>query len=337
MTDTKKRRMSMLDSMASAGINSAGSSQSMMSTNRALRSARDAVDGHHIWELDPDDIYDTRLADRLDPSDVLDLRSSIEANGQTVPILVRRHQSEPNKFLLVYGRRRLEAIRGSEKIKKIRALIANLDEEAALKAQVSENVARRDLSYIERAMFARELTEKGYGTQSQVAEVLNATKSAISMALSIANTVGPELAFAIGPAHGIGRPRWEAFAKALSESTIMREHLIALALTTKAELRDSQMIEAQDTPIDSSVAAFEAVFKRLKRSLGVARESSSHVADTPYKLTLGGKAAGRVQRTAKGVKLDLTLEDQAFAAWIEQEAQALLQDLHQRWQQTQKN
>ena len=60
MTASKKKRMSMLDSLATAGTPAAPGS--MMSTNRALRSARDAVDAHHVWELDPDEIEDGRVA-----------------------------------------------------------------------------------------------------------------------------------------------------------------------------------------------------------------------------------------------------------------------------------
>lgn len=331
MTDTKKRRMSMLDSMTAAGLAASGT-PSMMSTNRALRSARDAVDGHHIWELDPADIYDTRIADRLDPSDMLDLRASIEANGQTVPILVRRHQTEANKFLLVYGRRRLEAIRGSEKIHKVRALIATLDEEAALKAQVSENAARRDLSYIERAMFSRELAENGYGNQSQIAEVLNASKSAISMAMSVAKNVGPELAYAIGPAHGIGRPRWEAFSKALLDSNSPVEELIAIAEAAKAQSQASDLLDGEETTADSSVAAFEAVFKRLKKQAG-SEKSSPREKNATVSLKLDGKPAGHIQRTPKGLRLDLHLQDPDFAAWLESQAQEMVNDLHQRWKQ----
>ena len=46
MTDTKKKRMSMLDSLAAAGTPPAPGS--MMSSNRALRSARDAVDDRRV-------------------------------------------------------------------------------------------------------------------------------------------------------------------------------------------------------------------------------------------------------------------------------------------------
>ena len=228
MTDSKKKRMSMLDSLAAAGTPPAPGS--MMSSNRALRSARDAVDAHHVWELDPVEIEDERYSDRLDPKDVHDLRASIEQNGQTVPILVRRHPTEANRYLLVYGRRRLEAIRASDKVKKVRALIANLDDTAALRAQVSENTGRRDLSYIERSLFAQELLDNGFGSQAQIAEVLNVTRSAVSMSISVAKAVGTALAHAIGPAHGIGRPRWESLAKDLSNVGMGMDALCQVAI-----------------------------------------------------------------------------------------------------------
>ena len=100
MSDTRKKRMSMLDSLAAAGT-PGGAGAPMMASNRALRSARDAVDSHRVWELDPGQIDDNRTRDRLDPSDVVDLRDAIEANGQTVPILVRRNPEQDGRYLLV--------------------------------------------------------------------------------------------------------------------------------------------------------------------------------------------------------------------------------------------
>ena len=150
MSETRKKRMSMLDTLAAAPAQ-----PSMMSSNKALRSARDAVDAHHVWDLDPALIEDTRIKDRLDPADVIDLRHAIEANGQTVPILVRRHPKESDRYLLVYGRRRLEAIRQSDKVEKVRAIVTKLGENDAIRAQISENMARRDLTFIEKALFAR--------------------------------------------------------------------------------------------------------------------------------------------------------------------------------------
>lgn len=320
----------MLDGLAASGAPTVAGN--MMSSNRALRSARDAVDAHHVWELDPDDIMDDRYADRLDPGDIADLRSSIEVNGQTVPILVRRHATLSDRYLLVYGRRRLEAIRGSDKVGKIRALIANLDDDAALRAQVSENTGRRDLSYIERALFARELLDSGFGNQSQIAEVLNATRSAVSMAISVARAIGPDLAQAIGPAHGIGRPRWEAMVRELSQSAADIDRLAQTAHETRHKLADTEPSDADegDSP-DPSAAAFEAVYRQLRKNSAAPRPASAPARAKP--LTLNGQPAGNLRRTAKGLRLDLNGIDAGFAAWFEDHAQAVLNDLHARWHQ----
>jgi ParB family transcriptional regulator, chromosome partitioning protein len=326
MTDTKKKRMSMLDSLAAAGTPPAPGS--MMSSNRALRSARDAVDAHHVWELDPDEIEDERYSDRLDPKDVHDLRASIEQNGQTVPILVRRHPTKTNRYLLVYGRRRLEAIRASDKVKKVRALIANLDDTAALRAQVSENTGRRDLSYIERALFAQELLDSGFGSQAQIAEVLNVTRSAVSMSISVAKAIGTALAHAIGPAHGVGRPRWEALAKELADSRIENADLSRVALDVRAKAAGNEQAD-EDPQVDPSVAAFEAVARHVKKSVSSTLGKKPRSKTTA--LVIDGKPVGAIKRSGRALRLDLTDVDDAFAEWLDARAQDVLEELHDRW------
>lgn len=326
MTDSKKKRMSMLDSLAAAGTPPAPGS--MMSSNRALRSARDAVDAHHVWELDPAEIQDERYSDRLDPKDVHDLRASIEQNGQTVPILVRRHATDPNRYLLVYGRRRLEAIRASHKVSKVRALIANLDDTAALRAQVSENTGRRDLSYIERALFAQELLDSGFGSQAQIAEVLNVTRSAVSMSISVAKAIGTALAHAIGPAHGVGRPRWEALAKELADSRIENDDLSRIALDVRAKEAANEQAD-EDPQVDPSVAAFEAVARHVKKSVSSTLGKKPRSKTTA--LVIDGAPVGAIKRSGRALRLDLTDVDDAFAEWLDARAQDVLEELHDRW------
>ena len=326
MTDSKKKRMSMLDSLAAAGTPPAPGS--MMSSNRALRSARDAVDAHHVWEFDPAEIQDERYSDRLDPKDVHDLRASIEQNGQTVPILVRRHATDPNRYLLVYGRRRLEAIRASDKVSKVRALIANLDDTAALRAQVSENTGRRDLSYIERALFAQELLDSGFGSQAQIAEVLNVTRSAVSMSISVAKAIGTALAHAIGPAHGVGRPRWEALAKELADSRIENDDLSRIALDVRAKAAANEQAD-EDPQVDPSVAAFEAVARHVKKSVSSTLGKKPRSKTTA--LVIDGTPVGAIKRSGRALRLDLTDVDDAFAEWLDARAQDVLEELHDRW------
>jgi len=328
--------MTMLDGLAAAGHAPPAPGNSMMSTNRALRSARDAVDSHQVWELDPDTIEDGRIADRLDPDDVVDLRDAIETNGQTVPILVRRHPTTPDRYLLVYGRRRLQAIRNSAKVTTVRALIASMGDDDAVKAQISENMARRDLSFIERALFAQELVETGFGNQTQVAEVLTVTKSSVSMAIAIAEMIGRELIRAIGPAHGIGRPRWEALGKAIEERQINRDRLIEVAESLRSEAEVAMVIDdASAEPNEVSVRAFEAVFEAAGVPERPARKSAKASPARPRKLsvnlTVDGRTAGQLVRSSKGVSFEL--EKGPFADWVEAQGQPLIEELHARWLQ----
>jgi len=302
----------------------------MMSSNRALRSARDAVDGHHVWELDPTNIVDDRMEDRLDPADVLDLRDAIEANGQTVPILVRRAPDDPDRYLLVYGRRRLEAIRQSDKVTKIRALVANLDDDSALRAQISENMGRRDLSYIEKALFAKDLVASGFGTQSQVAEILTVTKSAVSMAIAIVDIVGSDLVRAIGPAHGIGRPRWDALGRAIDENGLDRERLSQIAEEARGKGVESTVVDDSVSTDDPSVQAFEAVAKAVAKALKP-EKAPSPAPSSSVPLKIGGKRGGTVKRTAKGLSIELASGD--FADWVETQVHDMIEDLHDRWKQ----
>lgn len=338
MSGGRKKRLSMLDAMAQAPAPAQTSDQappapsgSVNSANRALRGARDAVDGVRVWDLDPDRIVDDRVADRLDPEDVADLRDAIETNGQTVPILVRRHPTTPDTYLLVYGRRRLEAIRSSESVTRVRALVANLDDDAAVRAQISENMARRDLTYIEKALFARQLMEQGYGTQRSIAEVLTVTPSTISMAMAIVDSVGPDLVAAIGPAPGIGRPRWDALSNAIDASGYDTARLVEIA-----EKAYGMCLAEGPDGADPSLAAFEAVASALPRP----DDNGTSHGTTPKRangrnrtrnIVVNDAARGTLHRSAKGLRIDI--EDGPLADWLEAEAEAVLTELHARWMQ----
>lgn len=321
MVDSKKKWMSILDSLGAAGTPSPAPS---VSNSRPLRAARDAVDGHKVWDIDPADVIDDRISDRLDPRDVADLRDSIEATGQTVPILLRRHPAEADKYLLVYGRRRLEAIRSSQSVPKVRALIAQMDDASAVEAQVSENMARRDLSYIEKALFAHELVESGFGNQSRVAEVLTVSRSAISMAINTVSMIGVDLIRAIGPADTIGRPRWDALANAIEAWPDQLPDLIDLAERERAMQYAAPALYGP-TDTDPSVAAFEAVFNKAAPKQAPAKKSAAS-ADIRV---LGGPVFAKLRKSS--TRVDLRLEKSAFADWFADHASDLISDLHARW------
>jgi ParB family chromosome partitioning protein len=324
MSDAKKNRMSILDGLADSPY------PPNVPSNRPMRAARDAVDTHRVWELDPGQIEDTRVADRLNQQDVDDLRTSIETSGQTVPILVRRHPTEDDKYLLVYGRRRLEAIRTSDKVDKVKALITTIDENAAVEAQITENTARRDLSFIEKALFAHELLVSGYGSRAKIGEVLGVTKSWMSMALSIVETVTPEVIRAIGPVQGIGRPRWETFASDIKAKGFSSEGMVDLAEHKHSLLKEHpQPREKDGVTIDPSISVLEALEKYVKPR-GQENNAPPKVPDTRF-LTIDGATKGLVKRAGKKVQLEI--EPGEFADFVEANADFFMQEMHKYWRQ----
>ena len=327
MSDSKKKRMAMLDTLAAAGSPAPPPS---MSASRPLRAARSAVDSHKVWDLEPHQIIDDRITDRLDLSDVADLRASIEATGQTVPILVRRHPKNAEQYLLVYGRRRLEAVRSSDTVHTIKALIANLDNDHAIEAQISENMARRDLSYIEKALFAHELIESGFGNQTRVAEVLTVTKSSVSMALGVIAALGSDLVRAIGPAHGIGRPRWDALAQAIEASHYSNEHFVDIAERTHDKILVDTIVVGPEQS-DLSVEVFEAVWNAVAPPTAKPKPKATKPKPETRLLSTAGTPAGTLTRTSNGLKLEL--QQGAFADWLEGQMQVVLDELHERFEQ----
>jgi len=243
---------------------------------------------------------------------------------------VRRAPGEDDRYLLVYGRRRLEAIRQSDKVTKVRALVTNLDDDSALRAQISENMGRRDLSFIERALFAKDLVSSGFGNQSQVAEILTVTKSSISMAIAIADMVGPDLVRAIGAAHGIGRPRWESLGRAIDENGLDCEDLIGIAKEARENAETSMVVDDVASTNDPSIQAFLAVEKAVTKAIKPAK-SPSPAPPSSVPLKIGGKRGGTVKRTAKGLSIELAGGD--FADWVETQVHDMIEDLHERWKQ----
>lgn len=115
-----------------------------------------------VIEIDPFLIDPGGMPDRLD-SDVnedADLTRSIAAYGQQVPVLVRPHPDTEGRFQIVYGRRRVLALRDLGQ--PVKALVRDLDDRQLVLAQGQENTARRDLSFIEKVNFARQMDEAGY-------------------------------------------------------------------------------------------------------------------------------------------------------------------------------
>ncbi|MBV8899104.1 MAG: plasmid partitioning protein RepB [Verrucomicrobia bacterium] len=181
---------------------------------RALRVQ--LAQGASVVELDPELIEPSFISDRFsrDQDDLfLALVESIRTHGQQVPVLLRPYPDKPGRYQVAYGHRRIEAARRLGQ--KVRALIRDLSDVELVIAQGKENSERKDLSFIERAVFARHLEERGFD-RSTIIAALSVDKAEAARLLSVAHSIPAQLVLAIGPAPKAGRPRWLALAQLLN-------------------------------------------------------------------------------------------------------------------------
>jgi ParB family chromosome partitioning protein len=160
-----------------------------------------------VVDIEPDVIEASFIADRLDNSDEHHraLVESMREHGQQVPVLVRPHPTQEGRYQIAYGRRRLLAAR--ELGRRIRAVVKPLSDEQLVVAQGQENSARKDLSFIEKALFAARLEQVRYAREIIMA-ALTVDKTALSRLISVAVKIPHDLIETIGSAPSTGRDRW---------------------------------------------------------------------------------------------------------------------------------
>lgn len=279
-----------------------------------------------LAELDPHLIDAGGLTDRLghDPEDHARLMASLRDHGQQVPILVRPHPATRGRYQIVYGRRRVLALRDLGL--PVRALVRDLDDFGLVLAQGQENTVRRDLSFIEKANFARQMVAAGYDRKA-VLDALAIDKTVLSRMLTVTERVPVEVIAAIGSAFGIGRDRWLAFADLYAAAAPDPEDacsVIALNDGPGAETR----FEALETWLAARHARLGDVSAAARRGRDPDREAPRRAHRETLRAPDGAPLA---ELTRKGDCLTLTFRPGppgGFEDWLT----ANLADLHRRWE-----
>ena len=170
-----------------------------------------------VVEIPADMIDHGGLRDRLGEEEDTHraLVDSIREYGQQVPVLVRHSPNEEGRYEAIYGRRRIAALR--ELGLPVRAMLRDLPDRELIVLQGQENAARRDLTFIEKVNFARQMREMGF-ERKVICDALHIDKTVISRMLVVADAVPPALIEAIGPAPSVGRNRWHDLARRLAET-----------------------------------------------------------------------------------------------------------------------
>lgn len=194
-------------SAVKAGYGMTGAAKTVVRSIEDLaENTKKLMEGEVIVELDPRSIDSSPVPDRLsdDDAEYQELKTAIQAFGQSTPILVRPSE-DGQRYVVVFGHRRRKV--ADELGIKVKAVVKRLDDIAWAIAQGQENSARSNLSFIERAFFARNLLASGM-TKEVVKSALSIDEAMLSKMLGVMEVVPAEVIKAVGAAKKIGRDKW---------------------------------------------------------------------------------------------------------------------------------
>lgn|SRR5574337_450899 len=251
---------------------------------RAADIERKLVEGQVIVDLDPTLIDNSFVQDRMDATEAQSaaFREIIRLHGQNVPILVRPKPSDPERYEVAFGHRRLRAAR--ELGIRVRAVVRPLSDEELVVAQGQENSGRTDLTFVERARFAARLEDRKF-SREVIMSALNVDKAALSRLIAVATRIPSAVIEAIGPAPAYGRVRWHELMERL-EDEIVRARVLKIV--------GEPSFGAMDT---------DARFEALMRGLRAPAERAS----PEIWVSEDGAHAARISRAGK--KLTLVFDD----------------------------
>lgn len=241
------------------------------------------------------------LADRMDgdPQGIAALKASILDYGQQVPVLLRHSPTAEGRFDIVFGRRRVQALK--ELRLPVKAMVRDLNDHDLVIAQGQENSARKDLSFIEKANFAAQMQRGGYD-RKVICDALSIDKTVISRMLSIIEALPEGLVAAIGAAPSAGRDRWLALAERVRGHPAAE--LIAAATGADSDTRFLAVLAAATPSTQKRAPALPAPLTGVK-----------------------GTTLGKVTKTHGKAVIELTGEGRAFADWLLDH----IEDLHRDW------
>ncbi|WPZ27552.1 plasmid partitioning protein RepB (plasmid) [Sulfitobacter pontiacus] len=285
----------------------------------ALQSSLTRLQENAVQDLDASLIDMAGVEDRLgvDDESQRKLEESMRAYGQQVPVLVRPHPSQAGRFEIVYGRRRLKALKAIGV--PVKAMVRHLDDHALVMAQGQENTARQDLSFVEKASFAAQLDASGHDRQT-IADALTIDLPMVSRMLKVGNAFDLTFLRKIGSAPGIGRDRWLTLAKLVQDADTKSRADDATTTNTFGDLTSDER--------------FECVFKAASNK-PTSKAPAPAATEARTLRSQDGKALADVRRTPRGLSLNISARTAGgFDKWLDTHAEELMREIHDRWRQS---
>lgn len=274
-----------------------------------------------VVELDPAVVVPSFVRDRMDvegdPRFPLFVES-IRSEGQKLPILVRPVPEKSDAFQVAYGHRRLRAcqILGI----RVKAIVMPLTDEELVLAQGIENAERADLSFIEQALFAIELKNRGF-TRETIAKALGRAEEKglayISILTATAGAFPEEFVRKIGPAPSVGRPKWEK----------LKSYFKDQKLPAKANSAVNGLVASEKWQSLTSDDRFAAILRLLG---GRGEADSPSAAGQVDQLDLGDGLSVTTKRTPKATQISIPHDPvPGLSAWLIERLPQLVEEFKQ--------
>lgn len=138
-----------------------------------------------VLEIALSDIIPNQFQPRMnfDQKELEELCASIKEHGIIQPLVLRKMGQ---KYEIIAGERRFRAA-GMAGLTKVPAILSNIDDQASAEVALVENVQRKDLTAIEEARSYKNILDKGYLTQEQLAKKMGLSQPAIANKLRLLN------------------------------------------------------------------------------------------------------------------------------------------------------
>ncbi|WNJ87953.1 plasmid partitioning protein RepB [Bosea sp. 685] len=233
-----------------------------------------------------------------------DFKRSIAEDGQRVPVQVRPHPDAPERYQVIYGHRRVRAAR--ELGIPVKALVRQLTDTDLVVSQGLENASRQDLSWIEKAVFARQM--EGAGVRARdIRGALSIDDPELARMRSVWRAVPSDMIIAIGRAPKVGRPRWVELAALLAADPVK--------ITTAWKILSADKVRAELSDVR---------FQIVLGSLADANKSTE-----AFNLEMaagGGRSVGKAVFGEREIRLKVDAKAAIeFKAFFKQELPALIE------------
>lgn len=299
---------------AKTGYGMTGAAKTVVrSIEEMAENTKKLMSGEAIVEIDPSLLDSSFISDRLTGSDVEyeELKIAIRDNGQDSPILVRPHPAINGRYMIVFGHRRTLVAR--ELGIKVKAVVKQLDDIASAVAQGQENSSRSNLSFIERAYFARNLLNGGM-TKEVIKVAISVDDAMLSKMLSVAEIMPDELMLTLGASKKIGRDKWLSLRQLILNPTYMDVAIEYVKMDGFLALSDEQR--------------FDDLHDYMKRYNTKSKAKAPKKAEPSKTWTTPDKAIEfSSAKKGRGYSIDLTKSGAApFGEWLSGKLNALYEE-----------